>query len=108
MTGILEYEAGQAPFRFERRQGDRWSTSGAATAFRLGGDQFGLMHDLQLLDGSVGGIGAVSTTPIEPGTVVSVGFEDPTWTARRGVVVRCLPCGDGYRVGVRYEGRLAA
>ena len=97
-----------APLTFDRRQSDRWSIEGAATAIRLAGAEFGIIHELRSLDYSHGGMGATSDTVIEPGTVVSVGFQRPGLIAQRGVVLRCLPCGDGYRLAIRFEGRLAA
>ncbi len=97
-----------APLHFERRTHDRWSIDGVATIFHLGGAHFGRMHSLKSIDYGPGGLGARSADPVEPGSLVSVGFESPTYTAKRGVVVRCMPCGDGYRVAIRFEHRLAA
>lgn len=94
--------------RYERRFTDRWHVEGVATAFQLAGEQFGAMHTLRLTDYSHDGLGAMCDTPIEPGTLVSVGFQSPGRVAKRGVVTRCLPCGDGYDVGIQFEARLAA
>jgi hypothetical protein len=94
--------------RFERRQVDRVPTDGHATALRVGGDCFGQIHDLRLVDYSVGGLAAICGDPIEPGTALSLGFANPGWLARRGVVRRCLPCGSGYRVAIQFELGLAA
>jgi hypothetical protein len=93
---------------FERREVDRWSTLAAATAFCLGGERFGEMHDLSVLDYSDDGLGAICDTVIPPGEVVSIGFQSPGLIARRGVVLRCQPCGQGYRVAIRFESRMAA
>ena len=97
-----------APLKFERRQSDRWPIDGVATAFQLAGDGFGQMHTLKMVDYSDGGIGAMSQTVLTPGTMVSLGFQSPGYMARRGVVHRCEPCGDGYRVAVIFEQRMAA
>ncbi len=97
-----------APLKFERRRAERWPMDGAASAFRLTGDSFGLMHDLVVNDYSQGGVGVISESPIEPGTLISIGFQQPGVVARRGVVRRCQPCGKGYRVGVQFELRQAA
>lgn len=94
--------------RFERRRTDRWPLDGVATAFELAGDGFGRTHALRLLDCSDEAIGALSDTVVRPGTTVSVGFHAPGYSARRGVVSRCRPCGDGYRVAILFERRLAA
>ncbi len=96
------------PLRFERRQLDRWGLDGIATAFELGGEAFGRMHTLKMIDYSDLGMGAASETVIPPGTEVSVGFQSPGYIAKRGTVIRCLPNGDGYRVAVGFEQRLAA
>ncbi len=94
--------------RFERRQHDRWPVAGVATACRLGGERFGEAQMLRMVDYSSEGLGAMSDRPLEPGAIVAVGFLAPGHTPKRGVVVRCLPCGDGYRVAIRFETRLAA
>ena len=96
------------PYRFDRRSMDRWSATGLATAFCLTGDAFGQMHDLSLTDYSHDGMGAISTGPVTPGTEVSVGFSAPGHLARRGTVLRCDPCGQGYRVAIQFQARLAA
>jgi hypothetical protein len=103
-----EYDPAPAPLKFERRTTDRHVVDGMATAFSLTGDRFGDLHDLLLLDYGGGGLGAVSDRPIEPGTTVSLGFADPTWLARRGVVKRCVPCGEGYQLGIQFQMGLAA
>jgi hypothetical protein len=96
------------PYRFERRQADRWPASGAATAFCLTGDSFGRIHDLALLDHSHDGMGATTSDPIVPGTEISLGFAAPGQIARRGTVLRCEPCGHGYRLAVQFQMRMAA
>ena len=96
------------PLRFERRQCDRWGLDGVATAFELAGDGFGRMHTLKMLNYSDGGLGAISDSVIPLGTTVSIGFQAPGYIAKRGVVLRCLPCGEGYRVAIGFEQRLAA
>jgi hypothetical protein len=74
----------------------------------VAGERFGERHVLKLLDESYEGLGAVSSRPLEPGAVVSVAFAALGYTARPGVVLRCAPCGDGYRVAIRFEIRAAA
>ena len=96
------------PLRFERRRNDRWPVEGTATAFRVSGEAFGTIHELQLTDCSHEGLGAHCDTMMEPGACVTLGFSNPSYLARRGTVVRCWPCGHGYRVAIRFEHRLAA
>jgi len=102
--------AGETPpvLKFERRTVDRWTVRGHATAICLGGDRFGKMYDLNLRDCSDDGLGAVTSEPIEPGATVSIGFQTPGMLARRATVLRCQPCGDGYRVGMQYALKQAA
>jgi hypothetical protein len=102
------HEPAPQPLPFERRQVDRWPADGAATAFELGGDDFGSMHALRMLDFSDHGMGAFSDTVLTPGTTISIGFQAPGCIARRGDVVRCEPCGEGYRIAVRFQARMAA
>ena len=98
-----------APLRFERRQEDRWTLRGVAKAFRVAGERFGEAYTLKMLDYTPDGLGATCSWPIEPGSVVSVGFVDePGYAPRSGVVIRCLPCGHGYRLAIRFDRALAA
>lgn len=96
------------PLPFERRRHARWPMQGSARAVVLDSEQFGQMRQLALLDYSAGGIGAISAQPITPGTPVSIGFTSHGYAAERGVVVKCAPCGHGYRVAIRFELRRAA
>ncbi|HWB20739.1 MAG TPA: hypothetical protein VG711_10590 [Phycisphaerales bacterium] len=101
-------ERPQSALTFERRGMDRWPMHGIATAFRLSGEEFGRMHELKLVDYSHEGLGAVSDSVLEPGTLVTIGFQQAGYQAKRGVVLRCLPCGEGYRVAIQFEQRMAA
>ena len=104
---IDEAEA-PAPLRFERRRVDRWSLDGVAKVFRIAGDRFGEAYTLKTLDYSPDGLGATCSWALEPGTVVSVGFPAPGYVPRSGVVLRCLPCGHGYRLAIRFDMAMAA
>lgn len=94
--------------KFERRAIDRWAVRGSATAICLGGDRFGKMFDLKLLDCSDDGLGATTSEAIEPGATVSIGFQTPGMLARRATVLRCQPCGEGYRLGLQFMLKQAA
>ena len=100
--------ADRSSLRFDRRMTDRWPMEETATAFEVAGQGFGRTHALRTHDFSVEGLGALSDTPIVPGTSVSIGFSAPGYAARCGTIVRCLPCGDGYQVAICFERRLAA
>ncbi len=92
----------------EQRIRNRWPHQGAATALRLDADAFGRMHELHLLDFGEGGLGAATPEPIEPGALVTLGFEAEHCTARRGRVVACTPTGERFRVAIRFDDALAA
>ncbi len=96
------------PLRFERRRHERFTLPGEVTAIRIDGERFGERHGLKMLDYSPAGLGAISPSVLEPGVMVSVEFQAAEYPPRRGVVVRCLPCGNGYRLAIRFELRLAA
>lgn len=97
-----------ATLPFERRRSRRNVVEGTASAFCLDADRFGAISELSLTDYSEGGLGGLSREPLRPGESVSLGFSLVGWPARRGIVQRCLPCGDGYRVAIRFQHRMAA
>ena len=105
---MAEMTLDPSPLRFERRCLDRWPQSGVAAAYGAAGEHFGRRYVLRMLDVSVAGMGAKADRPIELGTVVTVAFAAPGHPVRNGVVTRCLPCGEGYRVAIHFETRLAA
>ena len=92
----------------ERRQSDRWDADGVATAFELGGERFGRMHELRVVDYSPEGMGVIAASPLDPGSQVSIGFQATARLARRGTVTRCRPCDEGYHIGIQFDSRLAA
>ena len=94
--------------RFERRASDRWPVDAVGSAVEIAGQAFGRHHVLRLADYSDAGVGAVSESPIIPGTEVSVGVHAPGYPVRTGTVIRCQPCGAGYRIAVRFARALAA
>jgi len=94
--------------RFERRHAPRQPCRGIAIVTDLSGEHWGERHEVRLGDLGSGGIGGIADRPIPPGTAVTVWLPDAGGAFRRGVVVRCLPCGRGYRVGLAFEQRMAA
>ena len=101
-------EDNPTPLPFERRRHERRPMQGAARAVLLDSEHFGQMRQLALLDYSAGGVGAISSAPIHPGITVSIGFTSHGFPAERGTVVKCTPCGAGYRVAIRFDLRMAA
>lgn len=108
MPATLPNPDQNASLRFERREDDRWPINGIATVFRLGGPQFGKMSELRTLEYSASGLFAVSRDPIAVGSALSIGFSTPGYIAKRGTVIRCTSCSDGYRIAIAFDARLAA
>ena len=108
MEDWREGEDPLAPLPFDRRRNERWPLEGSGRAVLLDSEHFGQHRELDLLDYSPGGIGAICSLPIHPGTIVSIDLAAPLHAFERGTVVRCFPCGNGYRVAIRFELRMAA
>jgi hypothetical protein len=91
-------------FRCDRREQPRWPVVGSATILTLGAE-LGTVVELRRLDGAPWWLGGDSSTPIAPGTKVSVGFSHPDGRPARGVVARCEGFGEGrFRIAVRFDG----
>ncbi len=105
-----DWREGEPPasLPFERRRHLRRPLQGAARAVLLDAAHFGQFRQLALLDYSDGGLGALTSMPINPGTELSVTLGTPNGATERGTVVTCRPCGDGYRVSIRFSLRMAA
>ena len=84
------------------------SIPGSVTVFHLEGEEFGLMHEVVELQVSDEGINGRSTNPVSPGSVVSMGFEAPGFPARRGEVVGCVRCPQGWQIGIEFHASTAA
>ena len=82
--------------------------AGIATLFRLAGDEFGRMHQLDRLRVHDGRLHGLSSEPIEVGALVTIGWEDSSWSACRGVVAMSLRGSDGWYVTVEIDSALAA
>ncbi|MCH2144313.1 MAG: hypothetical protein MK082_04100 [Phycisphaerales bacterium] len=94
--------------RINRRHPDATPINGCATLFRLGGDAFGMMHelnDLRELDGRVQGR---CSEPVEVGVLVTIGWESDTRCACRAVVSFCRREGDAWLISLDVESALAA
>ena len=64
--------------------------------------------DLHLRDESLGGLGAIVAEPFPPGARLRICTSPHANVWRDGVVVRCSPVDGGFRMGIRFERRLAA
>ena len=81
---------------------------GSVTVFHLEGEAFGLMHEVVELRVSDEGINGRSSEPVSPGSVVSMGFEAPGFPARKGEVVGCVRCREGWQIGIEFHASTAA
>jgi hypothetical protein len=106
--GIQNAEPSSAALPFERRSAPRWESHTQVTALELSGERFGQIHELAVDNASHGGLAATSPIAIQPGTSVTLGFSQPGQLARQGVIRRCDPCGEGYRVAIQLQLGLAA
>jgi hypothetical protein len=97
-----------APIPFERRAHQRHEMMGELEAVRTDGLSFPATMRLKMIDESVGGVAARVDAPVPPGARLSVRTCPITGQWRHGVVVRCYPSGDGYRLGIAFERRRAA
>ena len=81
---------------------------GQATLFGLAGESFGQMDELQDLRVSDGRLHGTSHRPVTVGALVTIGWEDPSMTACRGVVAMSMRGTDGWYVTVELDSSLAA
>ncbi len=108
---VVKLETSRDTLKLERRASDREASDGTLTAtYTNGRDRYGLTQ-LQVVDRSEGGIGAITRSALEPGMQVTVcpnGSGVP-WLGT--VCVRCEPAdaeGGQYRVGLAFNRRRAA
>ena len=94
--------------RINRRHPDATPIEGCATLFRLGGDSFGMMHELNELTQIDGRVRGRCQEPVEIGVLVSIGWESGARSACRGVVTFCRRDGDAWLVSLDIESALAA
>lgn len=96
------------PFKLERRRASREPAKGMlAASYTNGIDRFGITH-LHITDRSTGGLGATSAVELPPGLTVTICPEGSTIPWLTAKCVRCEPCDDGYRVGLKYDSLAAA
>jgi hypothetical protein len=84
----------------ERRKLPRRTVSGNAMAVFANERGAGTLARVELVDASWTGMGLKTTSPVEPGTSVSVIPEHAMSPRQVGIVVRCEPIENGYSVGL--------
>ena len=94
--------------RITTRASEASILDGAATLFRLAGEEFGRMHELRELRVHDGRLHGTCPTPISIGAMVTIGWEDPSMVACRGVVAMSLPGSEGWFITVELDSALAA
>jgi len=85
---------------FDRRRARRRIAAGTVMATMTTPDGASTLIRVRLQDISSTGVGLRSDTPLPNGTVVAVYSEGSRFPSASGMVVRCLPMGNGYRVGL--------
>jgi len=96
------------PMRLERRREDREPSAGRIAASYTSGHRCGITQ-LQIVDRSPSGMGALSHSHIEEGMTVTICPEGSTIPWLRGRAVRSVQDANGmWRVGLVFERRMAA
>ena len=97
-----------ASLKFERRRVARTPAAGEAMAAFYDADGAIALTSEELIDASAKGIGLRSSVEIEPGARFMIYAGGSALAHRGGVVARCTPDGDGWRLGVLCDARMAA
>ena len=84
------------------------SVTGTVSLMMLAGEEFGRMHELDGLRVHDGRLHGVSCEPVPMGSIVTLGWQDPSRTACRGVVAFSIRTTSGWRVTVELDSKLAA
>ncbi len=94
-------------FKLNRRTSERKSRAGAAMAAFFDEDGALSLTRVELVDVSDGGLGLVCPVDVPRGVRFSLywGSSVPHTT---GVVARCVPDGEEFRIGLRCDRKLAA
>lgn len=87
------------PLKFNRRAGVRRRVQGEAMAAGYG-RAGSITVRVVLIDASYSGIGVDSPVEFEVGTEIKLHFNGQVLAGRHGLVARCDPRGEGYRVGI--------
>lgn len=96
------------PLPFERRASDRWAAIGTLRAVIVDAPSPSRMLALDLIDEGAGGLSADTEAPVAPGVRLDVCTAPDRNGWRSARVVRCVPNGHGYRIGLAYELKRAA
>jgi predicted N-acetyltransferase YhbS len=94
--------------RLERRAEERSPLSGSVMGAFVDDEGAFTLTRVELIDESAAGLGLLSPVEIQPGRRFTL-YVGPLHVAHdSGVVARCEMEDEGYRVGLRCDGRMAA
>lgn len=88
-------------YRFDRRRGARRRAQGEPMAIFSDAEGRHLIARVELLDSSDSGLGFLCPLDVEPGMGVALNTAGPGRPRFVGLIARCDPHGDAYRIGVR-------
>lgn len=92
----------------DRRFSPRAKLCGEAFAVFTDSITAGKLATIELVDGCAGGFGVRCPFAVDPGASFSMTPESGRMGRHVGMVVRCEPDGEGYRLGLRSRGTRAA
>ena len=84
------------------------TVAGTASLMMLAGEEFGRIHELDELRVHDGRLHGLSLEPVPMGSIVTLGWQDSSRTACRGVVAFTIRESAGWRVVVELDSKLAA
>lgn len=82
--------------------------TGKVSLMMLAGEEFGRIHELDALRIDEGRLHGISTESVPMGSIVTIGWQDPSRAACRGVVAFAIPASGGWRIMVELDSKLAA
>jgi hypothetical protein len=82
--------------------------TGKVSLLRLAGVEFGRIHELDTLRVHDGRLYGFSAECVPMGSIVTLGWQDPSRVACRGVVAFAFPESGGWRITVEIDSKLAA
>lgn len=85
---------------FDRRRTRRRIAAGTVMATMTTPDGTSTLTRVRLQDLSTTGVGLRSDVPVPIGTVVAVYSSGSRFPSATGLVVRCIPMGDAFRLGL--------
>lgn len=95
-------------YKIDRRTGERLPRSGSAMAAFFDDDGALSLTRVELADESLAGLGLVCPVEVPRGTRFSLYSTGTPLPHTTGIVARCSPEGEDFRIGLRCDQRIAA